>query len=45
MINQPDFDRAATAAMQILVDNHITETPVNPLPIMLNYPGVRVVTL
>ena len=42
MINQPDFDRAATAAMQILIDNHITETPINPLPVMLNYPGVRV---
>ena len=28
MINQPDYDRAATAAMQLLVDNHYTETPV-----------------
>ena len=43
MINTPDYDRAATAAMQILVDNNITETPVNPLPILLNYSGVRVV--
>ena len=43
MITMPDYDRAATAAMQILVDNNITETPVNPLPILLNYPGVRVV--
>lgn len=42
MITQPDFDRAASAAMQILIDNNITETPVNPLPILLNYPGVRV---
>ncbi len=42
MINQPDYDRAATAAMQFLIDNHITETPINPLPILLNYPGVRV---
>ena len=42
MITKPDFDRAATAATQLLLDNHICETPVNPLPILLNYPGVRV---
>ena len=42
MINKPDYDRAATAALQLLVDNQCAETPVNPLPIMLNYPGVRV---
>ena len=42
MITKPDFDRAATAAAQLLLDNHLTETPVNPLPILLNYPGVRV---
>lgn len=42
MINNPDLDRAATAAMRLLIENNITETPVNPLPIMLNYPGVRV---
>ena len=42
MITKPDYDRAATAAMQLLIDNQISETPINPLPIMLNYPGVRV---
>lgn len=42
MITKPDYDRAATAAAQLLLDHHITETPVNPLPILLNYPGVRV---
>ena len=42
MITKPDYDRAASAAMQILIDNNITETPVNPLPILLNYPSVRV---
>lgn len=42
MITQPDYDLAATKAMGILIDNHITETPINPLPIMLSYPGVRV---
>ena len=40
----PDFDRAATAAMQILIDNRITETPIMPLPILKNYPGVRVIS-
>ena len=42
MINKPDFDRAAAAAMRLLIENNITETPVNPLPILLSYPGVRV---
>ena len=37
-----DYDRAATAAMQILIDHSITETPINPLPILLSYEGVRV---
>ena len=43
MINTPDYDRAATAAMKLLIEHNICETPVNPLPILLNYPGVRVV--
>lgn len=42
MINTPDFDLAATRALEILRDNHITETPINPLPILLETPGVRV---
>lgn len=41
---KPDYDRAAVAAMQILIDNEITETPVAPLPILLRYPGVRVIS-
>lgn len=44
MTMKPDFDRAATAAMQILIDNQITETPIIPLPILLRYPGVRVMS-
>lgn len=40
----PDLDRAAIAAMQVLIDNQITETPVVPLPILLRYPGVRVLS-
>ena len=42
MISKPDFDTAAIRAMELLRDRRITETPVNPLPIMLDYPGVRV---
>ena len=42
MLSVPDFERAATKAMEILIDNNVTETPVNPLPILLDYPGVRV---
>ena len=42
MLNTPDYEAAAVRAMQLLIDNNITETPVNPLPIMLEYPGVRV---
>ena len=40
----PDFDRAATAAMQILIDNQITETPIASTQILLNYPHVRVMS-
>ena len=40
----PDFDKAATAAMEILLENEITETPVDSLSILLKYPGVRVVS-
>lgn len=42
MITVPDYETAAIRAMEILIENHITETPVNPMPILLNYPGVRV---
>lgn len=41
---QPDFDRAATRAMEILIENQITETPVDSLSILLKYPGVRVMS-
>lgn len=38
----PDYDRAAIAAMNLLVEHNITETPIKPMPILLAYPGVRV---
>ncbi len=43
MITTPDFDLAATKALEILRDNRITETPINPLPMLLNIRGVRVI--
>ena len=42
MINTPDYQTAAVKALEILIEHKITETPINPLPILLNYPGVRV---
>lgn len=41
----PDYDRAAIAAMQMLIDHQITETPIKPLPMLINYPGVRVMPI
>ena len=42
MINKPDFDNAAVQAMELLKKFNITETPINPMPILLSWPGVRV---
>lgn len=41
---QADFDRAATKAMETLIENQITETPIDSLSILLRYPGVRVMS-
>ena len=38
----PDYETAAIKAMQILIDKNITETPINPLPILLEHSNVRV---
>lgn len=40
----PDYDRAAIAAMQMLIDHQITETPIVPLPMLKNFPGCRVMS-
>ena len=40
----PNYDLAATKAMEILIDQHITETPVPSMPILLNYPHVRIMS-
>ena len=37
-----DFDRAAIAAMKLLIEHQFTETPIKPMPILLSYPHVRV---
>ena len=39
-----DFDRAATLAMEMLIANEITETPIDSFSLLLKYPGVRVVS-
>ena len=41
---KPDYDRAAIAAMQMLIDSQITETPIDSLQLLLNYPHVRVMS-
>lgn len=41
---KPDFDKAAAKAMELLIENGTTETPVDSLSMLLKYPGVRVVS-
>lgn len=41
---KPDFDRAATEAMKVLIDNQITETPIASMQILLSHPGTRVMS-
>lgn len=38
----PDLERAAVAALEMLIENRITETPIKPMPFLLSHPGVRV---
>lgn len=40
----PELDRAAIAATQMLIENAVGTTPINPLAFLLNYPGVRVIS-
>lgn len=40
---KPNYDLAATKAMEILLENNVTETPISALPILLQFPHVRVV--
>lgn len=41
---QPDYEKAAAKALEILIENNITETPIDSLSILLRYPGVRVLS-
>ena len=36
----PNYETAATKALEILIENHITATPIIPLPIIKNMKGV-----
>ena len=40
----PNYDLAATKAMEVLKQYKITETPIDSLSILLKYPGVRVIS-
>ena len=40
----PDYQTAAIKATEILIQNKIGSTPIDPLPILKNYPGVLVLS-
>lgn len=40
----PNYEAAATKALEILIKYNVTETPVNSLAMLLQYPGVRVIS-
>ena len=40
----PDYNRAATKAMEVLIENNIHKAPIDPFPILKNYPGVLMVS-
>lgn len=40
----PDYEKAATKALEILVNRQTSATPIDALSILLKYPGVRVMT-
>ena len=44
MITQPDYETAAVKALEVLIDRKIKDTPVFALPILKNYPGVRIMS-
>ena len=41
---KPDFDRAATAAMKLLIERNVTETPIDSMQLLVNSPTVRVMS-
>lgn len=40
----PDLERAAAEALRVLIDHAVSETPIVPLPLLLSYPNVRVIS-
>ena len=40
----PDYEKAASAAMELLISNQVIQTPIDSLSILLNQPRVRVMT-
>lgn len=40
----PDYQKAATKALETLIKNNITSTPIDPLPVLKKLPGVIVVS-
>lgn len=40
----PDYEKAAVKAMELLIANQTTETPIDSLSMLLKYPGVRVIS-
>lgn len=43
-MTRPDYDRAATAAAEVLIKHNIVSAPVMPLPILKTTPGVIVLS-
>ena len=41
---EPNYDLAATRAMEILVARHIVDTPISSMPILRDFPGVRIMS-
>ena len=37
---KPNYERAATLALQTLIDNNICKAPIDPFPFLKNHPGV-----
>lgn len=44
MITQPNYETAATKALELLLDRNISKTPINPLSLLLETKHVRVMS-
>ena len=41
---KPDYSKAATEAMKILIENHVAETPIASMQLLLSYPNIRIMS-